>query len=46
MKRRRNRKVKREALVHQHLENVSRDLLERHRDIVRTGLHPVWMTPT
>lgn len=26
---------KREALVHQHLENVSRDLLERHPDVVR-----------
>ena len=26
---------KREALVHQHLENVSRDLLERHPELVR-----------
>ena len=31
----RRRRGKREALVHQHLENVSRELLERHRDIVR-----------
>lgn len=29
------RKRKREALVHQHLERVSRSLLERHQDIVR-----------
>ncbi len=31
----RQRRRKREALVHQHLENVSRDLLEQHPDIVR-----------
>lgn len=29
------RRRKREALVHQHLENVSRDLLERHPELVR-----------
>ena len=29
------RRRKREALVHQHLENVSRDLLERHPDVVQ-----------
>jgi hypothetical protein len=29
------RRRRREALVHGHLENVSRDLLENHRDIVR-----------
>jgi hypothetical protein len=34
-KRTRRRRRKREALVHQHLENVSRELLERHPDIVR-----------
>lgn len=31
----RQRRRKREALVHQHLENVSRDLLEQHPDVVR-----------
>jgi hypothetical protein len=31
----RPRRKKREALVHQHLENVSRELLERHPDVVR-----------
>jgi hypothetical protein len=31
----RRRRGKREALVHQHLENVSRKLLEHHPDIVR-----------
>lgn len=31
----RKRKPKREALVRQHLENVSRELLEVHRDVVK-----------
>lgn len=31
----RSRRGKRDALVHQHLENVSRDLFERHPDVVR-----------
>jgi len=31
----RRRRRSREALVHQHLENVSRELLERHPDVVR-----------
>ena len=31
----RQTRKKREPLVHQHLENVSRDLLERHPDIVK-----------
>ena len=31
----RHRRRRREALVHQHLENVSRELLERHPDVVR-----------
>jgi len=31
----RHRQRRREALVHQHLENVSRELLEQHPDIVR-----------
>ncbi|MBX3518467.1 MAG: hypothetical protein KF835_00440 [Xanthobacteraceae bacterium] len=35
MARPKKRKGKREALVHQHLENVSRELLESHPDIVR-----------
>ena len=34
-KARRSRRRKREALVHQHLENVSRDLLERYPELVR-----------
>jgi hypothetical protein len=34
-KAKRRRRGKREALVHQHLENVSRELLERHPDVVR-----------
>jgi hypothetical protein len=34
-KARRTRRRKREALVHQHLENVSRQLLQRHPDVVR-----------
>ena len=34
-KRRRPRRRRREALVHQHLENVSRELLEQHPDVVR-----------
>jgi hypothetical protein len=33
--RKRHRRRKREALVHQHLENVSRELLEGHPDVVR-----------
>jgi hypothetical protein len=33
--RRRRRQRRREALVYQHLEHVSRDLLERHPDVVR-----------
>lgn len=33
--RKRHRRRKREALVHQHLENVSRELLEVHPDVVR-----------
>jgi hypothetical protein len=32
---RRPRRRRRDALVYAHLENVSRDLLERHRDVVR-----------
>jgi hypothetical protein len=31
----RHRRRRREALVHQHLENVSRELLEHHPDVVR-----------
>ena len=31
----RQRRRKREPLVHQHLENVSRDLFEKHPDIVK-----------
>jgi hypothetical protein len=34
-KAKRHRRRKREALVHQHLENVSRELLARHPDVVR-----------
>jgi hypothetical protein len=34
-RKKRLRRRRREALVHGHLENVSRDLLENHRDIVR-----------
>ncbi len=34
-KKKRRRRRRREALVHQHLENVSRDLLEQHPDVVR-----------
>ncbi len=34
-KKKRHRRRRREALVHQHLENVSRDLLEQHPDVVR-----------
>lgn len=33
--RRRRRRGRREGLVYQHLEHVSRDLLERHPDVVR-----------
>jgi hypothetical protein len=35
MARQRRRRRRREALVHQHLENVSRELLEKHPDVVR-----------
>jgi len=34
-RKRRSKRGKREALVHQHLENVSRDLLEEHPDVVK-----------
>jgi hypothetical protein len=34
-KKKRAKRGRREALVHQHLENVSRDLLEQHPDVVR-----------
>jgi Restriction Enzyme Adenine Methylase Associated/Protein of unknown function (DUF2924) len=34
-RKRRSRRRRRDALVYAHLENVSRDLLERHPDIVR-----------
>lgn len=34
-KKKRQPRRRREALVHQHLENVSRDLLEQHPDVVR-----------
>lgn len=34
-KAKRHRRRKREALVHQHLENVSRELLAKHPDVVR-----------
>ncbi len=42
------RRRKREPLVHQHLENVSRDLLERHPELVRefigrnTGIYALY----
>jgi hypothetical protein len=47
-KRTRQRRRKREALVHQHLENVSRDLLDRHPEVVRqfigrnTGIYALY----
>jgi hypothetical protein len=34
-KKRRARRTRREPLVHQHLENVSRTFLEQHQDVVR-----------
>jgi hypothetical protein len=34
-KTRRKKRTKREALVHSHMERVSRDLLEKHPDVVR-----------
>src|SRR5262249_16266584 len=38
--RKRSRRRKHEPLVHQHLEKVSRGLLERHPDVVRQFIGP------